>query len=653
MMRLWRSAKCIGMSDHPPIPMSAPPKSSTIATAQSGLGPVEERHAHEQADRHHAARRESEHGVPERRVVRPGTRNSATSAIRTTAYTTANVSARSPKDSGTASAATTSTLIAANITIRTEPSSGSMTLVSHAKPAHAHQSSASAMQPRRRPSPRSLGSHQHGALRESEDEHQVEEELERLDGAALPRLGVEAHRVTGAGEARRSHTSLLMARSVHAAGVSSRLLTTGPAATVTVTMDRDTAAFRRPSTPAKGAVMHQVGIRSRAVAAMTTALLCAGSLSGCAFLSRASADGQRCSGERGFVHPGALRRRPVGGVLVARGQPRRRRHEPATGRVRSRQLDEGDLEGQRLDTGAESTGTLDPSVSISDDGRVVAFVAFSGDLIAADTNNRLDVIWHDRDTDQDGIYDEPGAIATELVSARPDGASATGDSAVPVLDTDGSVVAFQSDAPDLLAAPDQDTNAQADIFATTFDLANGSADRDAHRQPLARQPDSAGQRLQPAAEHRCDRHDHRVRDHGHQPRFRRHEQQFRRPRQRRHPDRSRYGCRASERLRAASRAQSRRYAHRVRLKCDQPRAGRLVRERRGVRDGLRGHGPDVARRTGCGGMSTNAGIFIPSLNERTGAVSRMHPLIRASCPSIRPARPTSSYTISRSGQRSE
>ncbi len=219
--------------------------------------------------------------------------------------------------------------------------------------------------------------------------------------------------------------------------------------------------------------MHQVGIRSRAVAAITTALLCAGSLSGCAFLSRASEAGNDVQANADSYIPALS----ADGRWVAFWSQADNLVADDTNQLPDVFVrDNWTKAVSRVSvssTGAESTGSLDPSVSISDDGRVVAFVGFSGDLVAADTNDRLDVIWHDRDTDQDGTYDEPGAIATELVSARPDGAAATGDSAAPVLNADGSVVAFQSDAPDLLAAPDHDTNAQSDIFATTFDLTTG------------------------------------------------------------------------------------------------------------------------------------------------------------------------------------
>jgi hypothetical protein len=53
-------------------------------------------------------------------------------AARTTAYATAKVSARSSKASGTHRATTSSPAMAAKITSRTAPSSGSITLVSQA-----------------------------------------------------------------------------------------------------------------------------------------------------------------------------------------------------------------------------------------------------------------------------------------------------------------------------------------------------------------------------------------------------------------------------------------------------------------------------------------------------------------------------------------
>ena len=118
----------------PPSPIrSTPEVEHDRDSPEHGLrAGIEERRGDEETDRHGGTRAEPEHGVPERGIVTPGTRNSVTCASRTTPYAIAKVSPRSPNESGTASAATTSALIAANITIRTEPSSGSITFVNHA-----------------------------------------------------------------------------------------------------------------------------------------------------------------------------------------------------------------------------------------------------------------------------------------------------------------------------------------------------------------------------------------------------------------------------------------------------------------------------------------------------------------------------------------
>src|SRR5215207_1325629 len=53
---------------------------------------------------------------------------------------------------------------------------------------------------------------------------------------------------------------------------------------------------------------------------------------------------------------------------------------------------------------------------MSDEGRYVAFISSSSTLISGDTNTFRDVFVHDRDADEDGVFDEvnePGAISTE------------------------------------------------------------------------------------------------------------------------------------------------------------------------------------------------------------------------------------------------
>jgi Tol biopolymer transport system component len=74
-------------------------------------------------------------------------------------------------------------------------------------------------------------------------------------------------------------------------------------------------------------------------------------------------------------------------------------------------------------------------VSISADGRFVAFASWAFNLVAGDTNRKVDVFVHDRAT---GV--------TERVSVSSDGTEADGDSGHPMLSADGRFVAFESGA---------------------------------------------------------------------------------------------------------------------------------------------------------------------------------------------------------------
>ena len=99
--------------------------------------------------------------------------------------------------------------------------------------------------------------------------------------------------------------------------------------------------------------------------------------------------------------------------------------------------------------GVEGNGhSMHPSVS--DDGRYVVFDSSSNDLVAVDTNMSVDVFLHDRETS-----------TTVLISALPDGTQAAGPSRNAVISEDGRVVAFESPAANL--AP-EDTNLATDIF---------------------------------------------------------------------------------------------------------------------------------------------------------------------------------------------
>ena len=100
--------------------------------------------------------------------------------------------------------------------------------------------------------------------------------------------------------------------------------------------------------------------------------------------------------------------------------------------------------------------------AISGDGRYVAFTTRSA-FSATDTNGFSDVYVHDRDVDGDGVFDEPGAIATIRVSVTSNGGQANSyveDNRIDI-SADGRHVAFVSFASNLVSG---DTNGIKDIF---------------------------------------------------------------------------------------------------------------------------------------------------------------------------------------------
>jgi Tol biopolymer transport system component len=112
------------------------------------------------------------------------------------------------------------------------------------------------------------------------------------------------------------------------------------------------------------------------------------------------------------------------------------------------------------DSGAESSYAQGGPV-ISADGRFVAFTSNASNLVPGDTNVSSDVFVHDRDADEDGIFDEAGAVATRRVSVSSDQTQANSNSQFPAISADGRVIAFASTATNLVAG---DTNATRDVF---------------------------------------------------------------------------------------------------------------------------------------------------------------------------------------------
>ncbi len=102
------------------------------------------------------------------------------------------------------------------------------------------------------------------------------------------------------------------------------------------------------------------------------------------------------------------------------------------------------------DDGSQVEAVLVSTISISSDGTRVAFVTSRSDLVANDTNNKLDVFV--RDT---------VAGTTSRVSEPTGGGQGDFDSDSPALSSDGSMIAFRSLARNLVAG---DTNLSRDVF---------------------------------------------------------------------------------------------------------------------------------------------------------------------------------------------
>jgi Tol biopolymer transport system component len=109
--------------------------------------------------------------------------------------------------------------------------------------------------------------------------------------------------------------------------------------------------------------------------------------------------------------------------------------------------------------GVPNGRAVDPA--ISQDGRVVAFQSTSSNLVSGDTNASTDVFVHDRFT---GV--------TTRVSVSSAGVQGNGSSAQPAVSADGRFVAFASTASNLVS---RDTNGNQDVFV--HDRVSGTTTR--------------------------------------------------------------------------------------------------------------------------------------------------------------------------------
>jgi Tol biopolymer transport system component len=120
--------------------------------------------------------------------------------------------------------------------------------------------------------------------------------------------------------------------------------------------------------------------------------------------------------------------------------------------------------------GNAAAGGNSTNPDISYDGRYIVFQSDATNLLGPgnDTNGVQDIFLHDRDTDEDLAFDEPGTIATIRVSVDSNGNPAAGsDSTNPAISNDKRHVVFQSDAHNLV---DDDTNGLLDIFTHDRDV---------------------------------------------------------------------------------------------------------------------------------------------------------------------------------------
>jgi hypothetical protein len=110
----------------------------------------------------------------------------------------------------------------------------------------------------------------------------------------------------------------------------------------------------------------------------------------------------------------------------------------------------GTTELVSVDSSGNPSNDFSANASISADGRYVAFISRATNLVANDLNGKIDVFVHDR-----------SAGTTERVSVDGAGAEAKGNSTEAAISADGNLVAFSSDATNLVPG---DTNGRTDVF---------------------------------------------------------------------------------------------------------------------------------------------------------------------------------------------
>jgi hypothetical protein len=115
-----------------------------------------------------------------------------------------------------------------------------------------------------------------------------------------------------------------------------------------------------------------------------------------------------------------------------------------------------------VDSDGEEADGASQYAHISATGRYIVFESAATNLVDDDTNGKIDIFLRDRDTDDDGIFDEAGEVSTTLISLNATGTSGgNGDSSKPSITPNGRFIVFASVATNLVAS---DTNGTLDIF---------------------------------------------------------------------------------------------------------------------------------------------------------------------------------------------
>ena len=116
--------------------------------------------------------------------------------------------------------------------------------------------------------------------------------------------------------------------------------------------------------------------------------------------------------------------------------------------------------------------------NMTPDGRVVLFASSASNLVDGDTNGTFDIFLRDRDTDRDGVLDEPGSVRTVRVSQGPAGEQ-PGVYAGGLLSPDGRFVLFNTTSS--LVAADIDASSDGYLY-----------DRDSDGDGIFDEPGAAG-----------------------------------------------------------------------------------------------------------------------------------------------------------------